>query len=136
MKAVVEILKAKNLSNTPARREILTLLINNHGPFSAEEISKLIPPNLCDEATLFRTLKQFISKDIVKVVQLDEDFKRYEYNHPNHHHHHIKCRSCGVIETLGCESLVAFENAAKKLGYSDLAHRLEFFGICHKCKVS
>lgn len=136
MSKIANILKEKKLSNTPARREILSLLLHNHGPYSAEEIAQLIPDNLCDEATLFRTLKQFINKKLIKVVQLDEDFKRYEYNHPDHHHHHIKCNSCAKIETLNCASLEAFEKAAKSLGYQGISHRLEFFGTCQDCQIS
>jgi Fe2+ or Zn2+ uptake regulation protein len=30
--------------------------------------------------------------------------------------------------------MVAIENWVKKMGYSDVAHRLEFFGVCPHCQ--
>ena len=57
----------------------------------------------------------------------------YERTYPEHHHHHVICRVCGKMEPLpGCQAAF-FENIAGKLGYTDLTHVLEVFGVCPAC---
>ena len=51
-------------------------------------------------------------------------------------HYHIRCDYCGRVENAPIESLDNIENAVRKINdYSTIGHRLEFFGICPKCKI-
>lgn len=129
------LLKAKGLSVTAPRKMILSLLIKEHGPFSAEEIYKLLPDNSCDQATVYRCLNQFVETDLVNTSYLERDLVRFEYNDPAHHHHHIVCKSCKKTEIfLDCNLHKIESSFFANKGYKAIQHRLEFFGICKECQ--
>jgi len=128
-----ELIKSFGLNDTKPRRDILRLLQKEHGPFSAEEILQAIGPESCDQATVFRTLKQFLGKGLVKAISLNEGFIRYEFNDPRHHHHHIICRNCQKLETIEECLVKGLENKLAQKGYTKIDHSLEFFGLCPDC---
>ncbi len=127
------LLKGKNLSITAPRIEILRLLINEHGPFTAEQIYQKLPKNFCDKASIYRSLIQFEEKELVLSSHLEKEVVHYEYNNPEHHHHHIICRICHKVETIHDCAIEKIERTLEKLGYTELKHRLEMFGTCSKC---
>lgn len=130
---IKQLIKSSGLNFTRPRKEILSLLTKQHGPFSAEEISKILGPQSCDQATVFRTLKQFSAKGLVNTVTLNEGFVRYEFNDPTHHHHHLICRHCQKLETIDDCDVLDLEKKLAKKGYTQLTHSLEFFGLCPTC---
>lgn len=90
----------------------------------------------CDVSTIFRTVTQFKEKSIIREVNLEEGFLRYEvtfHDDDHHHHHHVMCRLCGDIKNIEECDLKQFEKAISKLGYKLMEHRLEFTGVCSKC---
>jgi Fur family ferric uptake transcriptional regulator len=135
-------LKARGLSSTPTRIAILQLLSEGHTLYSIDQIiailkkSKSIKGSLVF-TTVYRCLLKMASSGLVKEVNLGDGVSRYEIQHAEHHHHHVICRDCGTIEPIDLHSdvcgLEKFEKLVKKLGFKDLSHRLEFFGICSKC---
>lgn len=131
---VSDLLREKGLSITGPRKLILSLLIKEHGPFSAEEIFRKLPKNFCDQATVYRCLNQFKETDLVSTSHLEKELVHFEYNDPDHHHHHIICKICKKIESFHDCVMEKFENSLKKKGYTDINHRLEFFGICGDCQ--
>jgi len=128
------LLKEKGLSITAPRKLILSFLLKEHGPFSAEEIFRRLPKHSCDQATVYRCLNQFVETELVNTSHFEKDLVHFEYNDPDHHHHHIVCRICKKIESFHDCLLEKIENGLLKKGYKDINHRLEFFGICEKCQ--
>lgn len=134
MSNLKDLIKKHRLSFTKARKEILKALMLEHGPFTAEEIFQKLPTKTCDQATLFRTLKQFREKGLVTTTHLSDKITRYEFHDPHHHHHHVSCRICGRIETIHQCSLEIIERSVVEMGYTKLTHSLEFEGICKNCR--
>ena len=132
-KQVLDILKKSSLSITTPRKMILALLINEHGPFTAEEIFQKLPTNSCDQATVYRCLNQFMELQIVSNSFLFKDIVHYEFNDPHHHHHHVICKTCKKIESLNDCFIEKIESSLEKRGYKQIQHRLEFFAVCSKC---
>jgi Fur family ferric uptake transcriptional regulator len=128
------LLHSRQLKSTPLREAILNILHKNEKPLSAEEISFRMKHLEFDQASLFRSLKAMTEKEVINQVDLGEGFYRYEAHCEHHsHHHHIMCNSCKKITVLPfCISpkIVAY---LKKAGYSELSHRMDFFGICKAC---
>lgn len=129
-----ELIKSRGMSFTKQRRSILEILVEEHGPFSADEIFQKLPDGLCDQATVFRTLKQFKEKDLVRALTFDEGFMRYEFNDPHHHHHHIICKTCQNVEVIDECILEEFQKKLAKKGFIDIQHSLEFYAICPNCQ--
>lgn len=128
------LLKKKGLSVTAPRKLILSLLLKEHGPFSAEEIFHRLPKHSCDQATVYRCLNQFVETELVNTSHLEKDLVHFEFNDPHHHHHHIVCKVCKKIESFHDCLLDKIEQSLTKKGYKDIQHRLEFFGVCQNCQ--
>ena len=130
-----DILSENGINKTKGKIQILQEISRSHKPLSVTEIHDKLEER-CDVSTVFRTITQFKEKNLIREVNLDEGFFRYEMASPekdHHHHHHVRCRKCGDIKNIEKCDLAAFEKAIAKLGFKDMEHRLEFTGLCSKC---
>lgn len=134
-KSASEILTECGINRTKGKIRILQIISKAETPLSVLEIHTKLKES-CDLSTVFRTITQFKEKKLIQEINLDEGFCRYELSGTDdhhHHHHHIRCRSCGEIKNLEHCDLSQFEKAIKKLGFSEMEHKLEFSGLCSKC---
>lgn len=129
------ILKQADLKKTKARMALLEVLEEKHCVDITVLQERLIP-QICDQATLFRTLKTFMEKGLVSKSKLkDQVLYEYRAEHHHHHHHHFICNQCKkIIPFDGCE-LDYFHTIAKKYGFTIQEHTMEFYGICQECKA-
>lgn len=135
--SVREVLSRKGINRTKVKVSILLEISQAKRPMSVPEIHAKLKEN-CDVSTVFRTVSKFKEKGLVHEVNLEEGFYRYEMisdtdDISDHHHHHVRCRKCGDIRQIEQCDLAPFEKAIKKLGFTEMEHRLEFSGICSKC---
>ena len=130
---VLSDLKKHRLKLTEPRRAILQALIDSHGPFTAEEIFKIITKRVCDVATVYRCVTSLEEAGILRRCEFGDGIARYELAGATHHHH-IICNECKRIEIVEDDELEKIDSFARKRGFSDISHTLEFFGICPKCK--
>jgi Fur family transcriptional regulator, ferric uptake regulator len=50
------------------------------------------------------------------------------------HHHHVVCRQCGRGTEVELRDLEQWaESTAHELGYTDVTHTIEIFGLCASC---
>ncbi|QPJ62498.1 MAG: transcriptional repressor [Candidatus Nitronauta litoralis] len=133
VKKAEQLIKKNNLNVTEPRKNILGFLLENHGPFSVEEIHEGLGNKACDLATVYRSIVQFENAKLVERHYLGNEVQRYEYRDMENHHHHIICRICKSIAKMNFCFLSESEKLIRDKGYSDITHSLEFFGICSKC---
>jgi Fur family ferric uptake transcriptional regulator len=119
---------------TAPRKSILRILAREHGPFTAEEIHQNLPEGECDLVTVYRTLAAMEEIEIVQRCDFGDGTYRYEFNHAGHHHHHVICRSCRSVRVLDVCVADALERMAREMGYAQVTHALEIFGICPACQ--
>jgi Fur family ferric uptake transcriptional regulator len=135
-----EILKVLEIPKTNARIDTLQYLIDVNRPITIRDLRTSLPKY--NESTLYRNLDKFVINKIVKKLSINSDYSHYEYqklilsakDEHSHHHHHIVCTVCKSIQCLdiyGLENLIIPK--LKKLGFSQVNHRLEFSGICKNC---
>jgi Fur family transcriptional regulator, ferric uptake regulator len=131
-----EIRSRSELKITEPRKAILQALLQDHGPFSAEEIHQNIPKKICDLATIYRSLNSLEEAGFVRRCEFGDGTARYELSDrsSNHHHHHVICTQCKRIDVLDDCELQELDHFAKKRGYTDITHSLEFFGVCPQCR--
>ena len=129
-------LKDISLKVTDQRKAILSIFSEISQPLDVEDIKLLLKKKniLADQATIYRILKTFSEKSIVRKISLHEGKTHYELaDRP--HHHHIVCISCGTIldiEECGIDSME--REIEKKTGFTIQSHSFELFGKCSKCK--
>lgn len=137
-----DLLKSAGLKITDQRKRILTFLLENHGPFTVEEMAQGLKSAGFDLATIYRNMTAFEEAKLVQKVHFGDGTIRWEihqhaceeeHTHSGHHHH-ILCTVCKKILPLDiCLSSDTLAQVAK-LGYGDLKHNLEFSGICPQCR--
>jgi Fur family ferric uptake transcriptional regulator len=127
-------LKKNGLRLTEPRKAILQALTESHGPFTAEEVHKLITKRVCDQATVYRTLTSLEQIGILRRCEFGDGTARFELAEPGHHHHHIICNTCKRVEIIDDGEIEEIDRFARKRGFSNISHILEFFGTCPQCK--
>ncbi|MEK0450560.1 MAG: hypothetical protein RL088_2828 [Verrucomicrobiota bacterium] len=131
--AALEKIRASGGRVTEPRKAMLSVLIKEHGPFSAEELHKKIGVAGCDVVTVYRSLQAMEEIGVLRRCDFGDGTYRYEFNHGEHHHHHIICRVCRSVETLDMCVADGLERLARQKGYQNVTHTLEIFGVCAKC---
>ncbi len=119
---------------TAPRRAILTILIGEHGPFTTEELHQRMTGVNCDLVTVYRCLAAMEEISLVRRCDFGDGVYRYEFNTGEHHHHHIVCRACHSVKTLDFCVADGLERMARQMGYSNVTHVLEIFGVCAECQ--
>jgi Fur family ferric uptake transcriptional regulator len=127
-------LRANGLRVTAPRQAMLGILTREHGPFSAEELHQKLAGRGCDVVTVYRSLQAMEEIGVVRRCDFGDGTYRYEINHGAHHHHHIVCRTCRKVEVLDHCVAGKLEAAARDMGYGNITHTLEIFGVCAQCQ--
>ena len=115
---------------------LLTVLIEDHGPFTIDELHhKLAKARLetTDLATVYRTMTRFEERGLVVRCDFGDGAVRYELASSGHHHHHIICQKCQKVTALGPCQMDLSSLLTDTHGYQQVTHKLEFFGICPAC---
>ena len=83
--------------------------------------------------TVYRNLEILSTCGLIQKIGPVSSQMRFDGDTKNHYH--IRCDYCGRLEDAPIESMDDIENAVSKMSdYSIIGHRLEFIGICPKCK--
>jgi len=131
MQDVNDILKSNGFKITIPRKVILQFIYSQKKPVSAED---LIKKNICDQATIFRTLKQLVKKGVLQELYLTGERTYYQFNSSHkYHHHHLICDRCKNIIPLDICSLGPMLKEAQRLGFKVLSHQVCLTGLCGKC---
>lgn len=127
--------KAK-LRITEPRKALLKELIAAAHPIAAEELHAVLGVKDFDLVTVYRNLEAFAKIGVVHKFMTESGKALYELmDDHGHHHHHILCRRCHQAECLDVCKLDQLEKLAEQLGYTDVTHVLELYGVCAKCRV-
>lgn len=131
-------LAANNYKMTSQRRIILENIMDSKGEhLSAEEIyTKVKEENSgIGLATVYRTLELFDDLGIVHQLNFDDNCRRYELDHGEHHHHHLICLECGGITEFNDQILQEFEEDIEvEHNFQVTDHRIKFYGYCENCQ--
>ncbi len=86
--------------------------------------------------TVYRHLQRLADDGALDVLRQPEGDVMYRYCRSDEHHHHIVCRECGRSAETDCPELSGWaERLAASLGYSDVSHAVEVFGVCPACRA-
>jgi Fur family ferric uptake transcriptional regulator len=137
------LLRRKGLRMTANRRAILRALIDAAAPLSLEQIqtagARHVPDGEApDFATVFRMMALLEELKLARKVNLGRASSFYELTDSDHHRDHLVCTDCGQVTPL--EGMCPVERLerqiARKHGFTQLTHSLEFFGLCGQCSGS
>lgn len=127
-------LKKERYRITEPRKALLRVLIESEKPLAAEEAHALLGAEQYDLVTVYRNLETFESAGIATRIPTESGKSLYELNEAAHHHHHIICRKCHKAERLDHCEIEKLEQLASKLGFTEITHVLELYGVCDDCR--
>jgi Fur family ferric uptake transcriptional regulator len=83
--------------------------------------------------TVYRNLELLYRTGTIQKLAFSGGEARYDGNVKNHDH--LRCINCGRLDDAPDPPLVISGGGKEDLGgYKVLGHRLEFFGVCPKCR--
>ncbi|WP_246845483.1 Fur family transcriptional regulator [Bdellovibrio sp. NC01] len=121
---------------TEQRKQMLKVLLHHLEPVSADDIFKEVGSKKdgMDLVTIYRILKKFEEAGLVSRLEFGDGVARFELTlESGHHHHHVICRQCQKVEPIHLCDLEPHIKAVEAMGYKQLSHRLDFFGLCANC---
>ncbi len=132
--AAISSLKKDRYRITEPRKALLRLLVETQKPLSAEDAYEALGAENYDLVTVYRNLEIFEAARIATRIPTESGKSLYELNAEEHHHHHIICRKCHKAEKLDHCEVEKLENLAAKLGFTEVTHVLELYGVCDECR--
>jgi Fur family ferric uptake transcriptional regulator len=102
---------------------------------SADEIYDMVRRELpqISLGTVYRNLELLSEHGLIKKLEFSSSQRRFDGIIRNHYH--LRCTGCGQIEDSGLEPIATLEEDLRKISdYDIVGHRLEFIGLCPKCK--
>lgn len=124
---------------TGPRKAILEAMRQHPHPMTNKEIHAALPEGeACDLATIYRSMNRLEKLGMVKRYDFGDNTARFELlgKDDDGHHHHLICRQCSeVIEIDECFPTELEERIARTNGFSNVTHKLEFFGTCPDCQT-
>jgi Fur family ferric uptake transcriptional regulator len=85
--------------------------------------------------TVYRHLALLTDEGRLDALQTSDGELVYRRCHSEAHHHHVVCRRCGRGSEVEVPDLERWaETTAQELGYTDVTHTVEIFGLCADCR--
>jgi Fe2+ or Zn2+ uptake regulation protein len=131
-------LRAAGQRYTSQRRSLVDALRRLERPVVAQDLvvgSRRVP-----QSSVYRNLAVLEQAGVARRVMTEEGTARYELAEDlTQHHHHLVCRVCGAVEDVTVpvrlERTVerALADAAARVGFEGVSHRLDLIGTCRNC---
>ena len=85
--------------------------------------------------TVYRHLALLTDEGRLDALQTADGELVYRRCHSEQHHHHVVCRRCGKGSEIELPDLEHWaESTASALGYTEVTHTVEIFGLCADCR--
>jgi len=134
MDSALQSLKKERFRITEPRKALLELLVEAATPLSAEDAHLQLGSDHYDIVTVYRNLETFEKAGIANRIPTENGKSLYELNEEHHHYHHIICRKCHRADKLDICETEKLEELASKLGFTEVTHVLELYGVCEDCR--
>ena len=125
----------RGLRLTRQRRVVLQAVSDSDGHPDADEIyhrARRALPKI-SLGTVYRTLGVLRDTGLIRELHFGKAQGRYELERGPHHH--VVCSECGRIEDVPASTFADLADRARAATRYDVKeHRLEFVGVCPKCR--
>lgn len=127
-------LRGEGFRITPQRVAIIDYILDAKSHPTAEDIHqnilKVYP--MTSLSTVYKTIELLKKKNIIRSTGLSE---KTQFELAKNGQINLICTTCGQIETVTDSSISSLElKAKKKTQFQITSSRLEFMGLCRRCK--
>ncbi|MGB0372948.1 MAG: Fur family transcriptional regulator [Opitutales bacterium] len=133
---ILEAIRQAPMRMTRKRERLLSALFYSDRPLSAATLRDNAGLPESDLVTVYRTMDAFEKIGIIQRIPLEENGYIFELTEPHDHHHHFVCRECHKTERIDICIGKQLEERAQKMGFSQVRHLMEVYGICGECRIS
>ncbi len=129
-------LEKAGLKSTAQRDYIAETFFKTNTHISLDELLKKVKRknSRIGYATVYRTMKLLTECGLALARQFGDGQTRYENLPDDGHHDHIICIKCSKIAEFQNQKIEQLQiEAAKKLGFTVVNHKLELYGYCPDC---
>ena len=123
------------LRETRQRKIILEELKKTRSHPTADQVYQIVRRRLpkISLGTVYRNLELLYEEGMIKKIELAGTQRRYDGETDKHYH--IRCIYCNRVDDIKIKYLANMEKEFfATTDYKIIGHRLEFIGICPKCK--
>jgi Fe2+ or Zn2+ uptake regulation protein len=118
---------------TPARRAVVTILVDEHGHLSADDLVERVHRRVpVHRATIYRTLDTLERLGVVEHTHLGHG--RAVYHLADELHHHLVCEECGaVVEAPAALLAPLARRLREREGFTLRPRHFALVGRCRAC---
>ncbi len=126
---------------TRGRVALIEIFLDANRPLSVHELVEQSTRRL-PVSSVYRHVSVLCDAHVLRRLNFDEGFIRYELEHSlTQHHHHLVCGNCQSVVDLDEDTLVAVESAlaaaeaeiAAAHAFEVREHQLDLRGLCADC---
>ncbi len=128
---------AERVRQTRQGQAVLNVVLSSENFRSAQDIYAALRAagETVGLTTVYRHLALLTDEGQLDALQTADGELVYRRCHSEEHHHHVVCRHCGRGTEVELADLERWaETTARDLGYSDVTHTVEIFGVCADCR--
>lgn len=133
--ALAETLRGRGFRLTPQRLAVIRALARGRHS-TAEEVHTALArdyPSM-SLATVYKTIALLKAQGLILEIDFGARDNRYDILRPYPHPHAV-CTRCGAVADPSDPDLAALTaQVARDTGFEITSHRLDFFGLCPKCR--
>lgn len=136
LQLVTHALRRAGLRVTQPRLKLLAALRRRGEPTSIEQLHHDVRSSGCDLVTVYRCMAAFEDIGLVQRTYLYDGTAGYSLKLNGNPRYYVVCKASNRVEELDATTardirhmLAAVEDRLRSRGYSDVGHRVEFFGL-------
>jgi Fur family ferric uptake transcriptional regulator len=130
------IFEQEGLDRTNDRLAVLEGFLGTENHLTAADLTRVLKDRDLpfSEDFVAENLKLFSQYGFAQEKGFTGQVMRYEHHHLGKHHDHLICVRCGtILEFYSREIETLQTEVARRMGFHDLQHRMEIYGLCTKC---
>ena len=130
------IFEEEGLDRIDERLAVLESFLSTENHMTASDLTGMLKEKGvdCSEEFVAENLKLFAQYGFAREKQFTDQVPRYEHHHLGKHHDHLVCVRCGAIQEFYNPEIEALQaETARRMGFHDLQHRMDIYGLCTKC---
>ena len=130
------IFEREGLDRIDERLAILEAFLSTENHLTAAELTRILNEKSISlsEEFVAENLKLYSRYGFAQEEQFTDQVPRYEHRHLGRHHDHLICVRCGTILEFYSPEIEALQTeVARRMGFHDLQHRMEIYGLCSNC---
>jgi len=130
------IFEGEGLDRIDERLRVLATFLGTENHLTASELTVILKEQgiSVPEEFVAENLRLFAQYGFAQEKHFTDQATHYEHHHLGKHHDHMICVRCGaVLEFYNPEMEALQAETARRMGFHDLQHRMEIYGLCSNC---